>query len=92
MSGYQRPRAHSPPSVKLARLPGQLPGAEIVNSAFTLLEAADAQNLKRSLEPAFPSLLLQAPDGSTYRVSVDISDPDNPTLALVQVPPQAVSL
>lgn len=82
MSGYQRPRNHSALSVHLPRLPGNFPGADVINGAFTLLEAADAQNIKRNIEAAFPAILLQAPNGSTYRVSVD----DTGALVLVQVP------
>jgi hypothetical protein len=82
MSGYQRPRGHSALAVRLPRLPGGLPGAEIINGAFTMLENADTQNVKRNLESPFPSLMLQAPNGSTYRMSVDNAG----ALVLVQVP------
>jgi hypothetical protein len=86
MSGYQRPRTHSAPAVKLPRLPdGQ--NAEIINGAFVLLERADAQNAKNNLEPAFPSVLLQAPDGSTYRLSV--AKAPAPYLVLTLVPPRS---
>jgi hypothetical protein len=82
MSGYQRPRNHSALSVKLPRLPSNLPGAEIINGAYTLLETADSQNVKRNLEAPFPAIMLQAPNGSTYRMSVDNAG----ALVLVQVP------
>jgi hypothetical protein len=87
MSGYQRPRNPGVVPVKLPRLTGSSPDAGVVNAAFTILEQADTQNVKRNMETPFPSLLLLAPDGSSYRVTVDISDAANPTLALVQVPP-----
>jgi hypothetical protein len=43
------------------------------NDAATALEIADTQNVKRGLEPAFPSILLTAQDGSTWRVRVTVA-------------------
>jgi hypothetical protein len=87
MSGYQRPRNHSALSVKLPRLPFNFPGADIVNGAFTLLENADSQNVKKNLEAPFPAILMLAADGSTYRITLDNSNPAAPVLKFVQVPP-----
>jgi hypothetical protein len=82
MSGYQRPRDHSALGLRLPRLQGQTQGTEIINGAFTMMERADLQNVKKNIEPSFPSLLLLAPNGSSYRITVD----NTGALVAVQVP------
>lgn len=71
------------PPLQLARV-SFAPVAAPINSAFAQIERADAQNLKRGQEIFAPSLLLAAPNGATYRVSVVFAG-GIPTLALAPV-------
>jgi hypothetical protein len=82
MSGYQRPRTTAQVTLHLGRLPANSSQGAQVNNAFTLLEAADLQNVKRNQETAFPSILLVADDGSTWRVTVSTTG----VLTTAQVP------
>lgn len=80
MSGYQRPPGVATVVLRLPRVPSQGNGF-FINQAFTLLEGADTQNLKRGQELALPSVLLTSPNGGTWRLTVD--NAGNLTLAQV---------
>lgn len=69
MSGYQRPPGIATTLLRLPRV-ARTGADNPINQAFTLLEQADTQNLKRGQEIALPSLLLTASDGSTWRVTI----------------------
>jgi hypothetical protein len=84
MSGIVRRRGiPAPAPLQLARI-SFAPVAGPINSAFAQIEQADAQNLKRGQEVSAPSLLLAAPNGATYRVSVVLTA-GVPSLALAPV-------
>ena len=56
------------PAVPTLRLPRT--GEGRFDSAMLQLEREDARNAKQGTTPSFPSVLLTASDGSTWRLSV----------------------
>jgi hypothetical protein len=60
------------------------PVAAPVNAAFSQIEQADRQNVKRGQEISVPSILLAAPNGATFRVTIDLTGAV-PALALAPV-------
>lgn len=40
----------------------------VVNESFAAIETADSGNVKKGREPVFPSILLAADDGTTWRL------------------------
>ena len=71
MSGFQRPRwGIGRGRLQLPRIASGAPVTETVNNAFTVLETADAENVKRGQEISLPALLLTDADGATWRVTV----------------------
>lgn len=67
---------------RLMRLPGTERIAQAWNENCNAIEAADRQNVKAGQEFMVPALLLPAPDGSTWRVTVD----NTGALTTTQVP------
>jgi hypothetical protein len=92
VSGYQRPLSPGAPRMNLTRAAPGTPNADVINQAFTLLEMADGQNVKRGQETQQRSMLLTAQTGQTVRLTVTVTgsgtdvDPYVPTLALAMVP------
>jgi hypothetical protein len=85
VSSTRTPR-RAPPAAPLALTRvGRPVDPAVINSAFAQLEQADAANVKRGREPYFPSLLLGAPNGATYRVTVQLAGDGTPSLTLAVV-------
>lgn len=59
------------PTLALPRSGDDRVSADVFNTAMRQLEVANANNVKKGQEPAFPAILLQAPGGGVYRLSVD---------------------
>jgi hypothetical protein len=84
MSGYQRPRygvgrgRMELPRVQFA------PVSAAINSAFQIIEIADAQNLKTGQEAQVPSVLLTDRNNVTWRLTVNTDG----TLSVLQVQPR----
>lgn len=76
------PRAVTAMIRRLPRLPGSDRLAGSWNQMCNAIEDADRQNAKIGQELAVPAVLLPAPDGSTWRVTVD----NTGTLVTTQVP------
>lgn len=94
MSGYQRPRLPGAPRLALTRAVVGSNNVDVINQAFTALEIADAQNVKRGQETQQRSMLLTAQTGQSVRMTVTVTgsgtdaDPYVPALELaVVIPP-----
>jgi hypothetical protein len=73
-TSYTRPRtAGGSGPLKLPRAASMGTMLVTYNNAAQMIERADQDNLKRGTEPTFPSMLLTADDGSTWRVRLAVS-------------------
>jgi hypothetical protein len=54
--------------LKLPRASARGTEINVINDGFAAIEQADSGNVKKGREPQFPSILLAADDGTTWRL------------------------